>query len=271
VINPLESILPFRHEDEKTFLNKIHPAVRVILPFFFVVPFLIIENIYLIYTFMLFTLIFILIVRLNFLRIISKLKNIIPFILLIVLFLPLYIGTTILFQINVIINIVIYQEGVLRSYFLFMRILGAAFIFMTFFSSLTYSEFIEALTSLKVPSFLVGSFIIMLHYLPIISSSHKKIIEAQELRGEKLTNYRNRLKTYGFIMGKTLISNMEHSEHLYESLKMRGFSGKLTFAPRKITIYDITMFMLFLVFSIYLIYFANLKDIYEEVFRLFLL
>lgn len=267
----MESILPFRHEDEKTLLNEVHPVVRLVLPFIFVVPFLLIENIYLIYSYILLTIVLIIITRLNLLRILRRLKNVIPFILLITVFLPLYIGDIIIYQINIGITINVYQEGILRAFFLFMRIFGATFIFMSFFSSLTYSEFIEALTSIKLPAFFVGSFIIMLHYIPIIATSNKKILEAQELRGKKITNYWQRLKVHAFIMGKSLVSNMERSEHLYESLKMRGFSGELTFAPRKVKIYDFVILLIFILISMYLIYFINLESIYAEVFKLFLL
>ena len=90
------------------------------------------------------------------------------------------------------------------------------------------------------------------------------------MHGKKITNYWERFKVHGFIMGKSLVSNMERSEILYESLKMRGFSGELTFAPRKIKVYDIAILLLFLLISIYLIYFINLETIYTEVIALFL-
>ena len=96
----MESILPFRHEDEKTFLNKVHPLVRLILPFIFVLPFLLIDNIYLIFTFILITFSFILISRLPLLRILSRVRKVIPFIFVITIFLPFYIGQTVILRIN---------------------------------------------------------------------------------------------------------------------------------------------------------------------------
>ncbi len=266
----MEAILPFRHEEEKTYLNNIHPLVRMILPFIFVLPFLLIDNIFLIYTFIIFTFFISLIARLPLLRIFSRLKNIIPFILLITIFIPFYIGSTVILQINVGFTLNIYKEGLDRSYLMFMRIFGATYIFMSFFSSLTYSEFIEALTTMRLPSFFVGSLIIMLHYIPIIASSNKKILEAQKLRGKKITNYWEKLKAHAYVMGKSLVTNMEHSERLYESLKMRGFTGKLTFAPKKIKIIDLVLLVLFFGVMIYLVFFMNLELIYKEVFALFL-
>ena len=61
----LETSLPFRHENENTFLVNIHPLIRLILPFIIVVPFLILNDIYLIISLILITLIFSLVARLN--------------------------------------------------------------------------------------------------------------------------------------------------------------------------------------------------------------
>ena len=94
---------------------------------------------------------------------------------------------------------------------------------------------------------------------------------AQELRGKKVTTYREKLKTHAFIMGKSIVMNMERSEKLYESMKMRGFSGKITFATRKIKIKDILLIIALLLIMISLIFFINLEAIYMGVIKLFLL
>jgi energy-coupling factor transporter transmembrane protein EcfT len=142
---------------------------------------------------------------------------------------------------------------------------------MSFFSYLTYSEFIEALTKLRIiPSLFIGSLVIMLHYIPILADSNKKILEAQELRGKKMTTYREKFKTHAYIMGKSIARNLERSEKLYESLRMRGFSGKITFATKKIRFIDVTILVLFLAMMIYFIFIIDLKSIYQGVFDLFL-
>ncbi len=263
--------LPFKHEDEKNFLNRIHPLVRFILPFIFVLPFLIINDVYLVVTIILVVLIFNLVFRLHLKKTLSKLKALLPFILLITIFVPLYVGNTVIYQLNIGISLNIYKEGLIFATTLFFRIIGSMFVFLTFFMSLTYSEFIEALTRLRaIPSFFIGSIVIMLHYIPILAKSNRKILEAQDLRGKNFTSYWRRLKTHGFIMGKNVVNNMERSEKLYESLKMRGFSGKITFASRKIKFVDISIVVIFLSIVIYVIYFINLEQIYIEVFKLFL-
>ena len=266
----MEIILPFKHEDEKNILNNIHPLTRFILPFILVIPFLIINDIYLIITVILLVLLFNLGFRLQILTIFSRLRALLPFVLLITIFIPLYMGNTILFQLNMGISLNIYVEGLIFAITLFFRIIGAAFVFLTFLSSLTYSEFIEALTKLRaIPSFFTGSIIIMLHYIPILAKSNRKVLEAQNLRGKNVTSYWRRLKTHAFIMGKNLVSNMERSEKLYESLKMRGFSGKITFAPKKLKVLDVSVVFSFLVISFLLSYLINLEQIYTEVIGLF--
>jgi len=266
----LDIELPFKHEDEKNFLNKIHPLIRFILPFILVIPFLIITDVYLVITIIIFVIFFNLVFRLHLLKIISKLKTLIPFILLITIFVPFYVGNTVFIQLNLGIPLNIYVEGLAYALTLFFRIIGAAFVFLTFLTSLTYSEFIEALTKMRaIPSFFIGSIVIMLHYLPILAKSNRKILEAQDLRGKNFTSYWQRLKTHAFIMGKNVVHNMERSEILYESLKMRGFSGKITFSSKKIKFADILIVLIFLSIMISFIYFINLEQIYMGVLKLF--
>jgi energy-coupling factor transporter transmembrane protein EcfT len=117
---------------------------------------------------------------------------------------------------------------------------------------------------------LVGSLVIMLHYIPILATSNKKILDAQEMRGKKISSYWQKLKTHAYIMGKSIVINMEQSEKLYESLKMRGFSGEITFITKRFKIFDITLLGFALLIMLSLIFFIDLKLIYTEVFNLFL-
>jgi energy-coupling factor transporter transmembrane protein EcfT len=209
--------------------------------------------------------------RLHLIKLFSKLKALTPFILLITIFIPFYVGSTVVFQLNIGISLNIYKEGLIFALILFFRIIGAAFVFLTFLTSLTYSEFIEALTKLRaIPPFFIGSIVIMLHYLPILAKSNKKVLEAQDLRGKNFTSYWQKLKTHAFIMGKNVVHNMERSEVLYESLKMRGFSGKITFSSKKIKFADILLLLVFLIIIVFFIYFINLKQIYMGVLKLFI-
>ncbi|MFX0018629.1 MAG: energy-coupling factor transporter transmembrane component T family protein [Promethearchaeota archaeon] len=267
----MKSYLPFKHEKERNLLNGLHPIIRFLLPFLFVIPFLIFNNVFLVITVILIVTCINIFFKLHIFKTISRLRVLIPFLLIICIFIPFYLGNTIIFQIRIGIVLNIYLEGLKMALLLFFRIIGAAFTFLSFFSSLTYSEFIEALTKIRIiPAFIIGSIVIMLHYIPILASSNRKVLDAQELRGKNLTSYWQKLKTHAFIMGKNIVNNMERSEKLYESLKMRGFTGKITFAPRKLKIYDYLVVFLTLSLIISLIFFINLEQIYVGVFRLFL-
>ncbi|MFW9821342.1 MAG: energy-coupling factor transporter transmembrane component T family protein [Candidatus Thorarchaeota archaeon] len=266
----MKTTLPFRSESEKRFLNKSHPLTRFILPFIFVLPFLIIEDIYLIITILLITLILGIVFQLHLLKALSRLKIIIPLVLLITIFIPFYIGETILYQLDGFIKITIFQEGVYLAFLIFLRVIASLFIFMLYFTSLTYSEFIEALTKLRIPRAIVGSLIIMLHYIPILAASNKKILESQEIRGKKISSYWQKLKTHAYIMGKSILTNMERSEKLYESLKMRGFSGGITFITKNYKIIDFVLLGFVSLIMVSCVFFIDLELIYSEVFRLFL-
>ncbi len=249
---------------------RVHPLIRLILPFILVIPVLLLEDFYLLFTIVLVTLIIDLMLRLSIIKILSRLKVIIPFIFLITVFIPFYVGDTKFYILNLGFRIIIYKEGLYLASLIFFRVIGALFIFMSFFSTLTYSEFIDALTKLRLPSVLVGSLIIMIHYIPILAMSNKKILDAQEMRGKKITSYWQKLKTHAYIMGKSIIMNMERSERLYESLKMRGFSGKITFVQNKLKLTDLGLIILFSLMVIIFIFVIDLELIYQGVFTLIL-
>ncbi|MBD3195237.1 MAG: hypothetical protein GF317_09290 [Candidatus Lokiarchaeota archaeon] len=255
-------ILPFRQQNEETPLSKIHPLARIIIPFILVIPTLLISDYFLIITILLLTLLTNLFFRLKTIKVLSTTKAILPFIIIITIFIPLYYGNTIYLQVFIGIQITIYQEGLAFAILLFLRIFTAIFVFLSYFSALSYSEFIEAITKAHLPSMFVGSIVILLHYIPILATSNRKILEAQELRGKKVTSYWLKLKAHAFIMGKSIVSNMERSEKLYESLKMRGFSGKITFAPRGIKKMDLVILFFFLSLEIIFVIIIDLETIY---------
>ncbi|MFX1426198.1 MAG: energy-coupling factor transporter transmembrane component T family protein [Promethearchaeota archaeon] len=266
----MKTELPFRLENERPNLKKIHPLIRFIIPFIFVIPFIIIDDIYLIFSILLVVFLTALVLRLKILEIFSRMKIIIPLVFLLTIFIPLYVGDTVLYQFDIGNGITIFKEGLILASLILFRVLGAFFVFMSFFSSLTYSEFIEALTKLRIPSIFVGSLIVMLHYIPILAQSNKKILEAQEMRGKNISTYPQKLKTHAYIMGKSIVTNMERSEKLYESLKMRGFSGKITFVTRKLTLFDLGLLFFFTVVLFFFIFVFNLQAIYQGVITLIL-
>ena len=266
----MKTVLPFMHEDQRIFFSKINPLARFFLPFILIIPTLFQSNLYLIISILISVLILGLIFRLRLLECLSRIKLIIGFLVFILFFIPFYVGESIIISFTIGIQFNIYLEGIELVILIFFRVFTAALTFLVFFSSLTYSEFIEALATIRIiPSILIGSIIIMLHYIPILASSNKKILEAQELRGKNISKYSSKLKTHAYIMGKNIISNMERSERLYESLKMRGFTGKITFKTRKFKFIDYIILITVIIFMIILTYFINLELIYLKVFSLF--
>ncbi|MFX0176298.1 MAG: hypothetical protein ACFE85_08720, partial [Candidatus Hodarchaeota archaeon] len=118
----MKGVLPFKHEDDKKILNRIHPLVRFILPFILVVPFLIINDVFLTLTIILLNVILSIVFRLKLAYILSKLRVLIPFLLLLTIFIPFYIGETIIFQLNLHFNLIIYLELFNLEIHIFLRV-----------------------------------------------------------------------------------------------------------------------------------------------------
>ena len=77
----MKPYLPFRHENERNMLNNLHPVIRFILPFLLVIPFLIFNDLYLIITIILVVFCINIAFKLHFIKIISRLRVLIPFLL----------------------------------------------------------------------------------------------------------------------------------------------------------------------------------------------
>jgi len=75
----MKASLPFKHEEEKVLFNSVHPLVRLIIPFIWVIPFLILNDVFLILTIILINLIISFFFRLALAKSFLKLKVILPF------------------------------------------------------------------------------------------------------------------------------------------------------------------------------------------------
>lgn len=149
-----------------------------------------------------------------------------------------FIWTKILYQWDLgFIRIYIYSDRLEYAMLFLLRIIGMFLIFMIYLSSLSFTEFV---TIRLLPKSIASSLIIMIRYIPDFLAKNKKLAEAQKICGQELIKSKfTRIKLAGYIIGSTLVKTFEKSEKLYESMIMRGFSGKITIKRKPIKYYDI--------------------------------
>ena len=120
-----------------------------------------------------------------------------------------------------------YSEGLYLGLLLGSRMFAILLTFLATLSQMHLSEFIEALRTLRVPSSVLGSLLIMFRYVPLFMEERSRMQDAQLLRGYSQGKRFERIKSMGYLVGTTINRSFDRSTRVYESMSLRGF-GKGT-------------------------------------------
>jgi len=145
-----------------------------------------------------------------------------------ILLLPFFYGTSVIYSATMPWGpLFAYQEGLDLGFLIGLRIIGLITLFLAALSHMSLGEFIGALRTLRVPSSVLGSLLIMLRYIPLFIEERQRMQEAQQLRGFERGERKDRIRSLGFLVGSTIDRAMDRSIVVYESMALRGFSRGL--------------------------------------------
>ncbi|MFX0108798.1 MAG: energy-coupling factor ABC transporter permease [Candidatus Hodarchaeota archaeon] len=116
-----------------------------------------------------------------------------------------------------------YWEGFFFGLLLGMRMFAILLVFLATLSHMTLSEFIGALRTLRVPTSILGSLLIMFRYVPLFLEERSRMQDAQRIRGfERGTGF-EKLRSLGYLVGTTIDRAFDRSSRVFESMSLRGF------------------------------------------------
>jgi energy-coupling factor transport system permease protein len=138
--------------------------------------------------------------------------------------LPFFYGNSVIYSFNTPWGqLHAYREGLDFGILIGLRIIGLITLFLAALSHLSLGEFIGALRTLRIPSSILGSLLIMLRYIPLFIEERHRMHEAQQLRGFERGDRMDRIRSLGFLVGSTIDRAMDRSIVVYESMTVRGF------------------------------------------------
>lgn len=138
--------------------------------------------------------------------------------------LPFFHGNSVIYTFNLPWGeLLAYREGLDLGILIGLRIFGLITLFLAAFSHMSLGEFIGALRTLRIPSSVLGSLLIMLRYIPLFIEERHRMHEAQQLRGFEQGERMDRIRSLGFLVGSTIDRAMSRSIVVYESMTLRGF------------------------------------------------
>ncbi|MHA2395153.1 MAG: energy-coupling factor ABC transporter permease [Candidatus Thorarchaeota archaeon] len=142
-----------------------------------------------------------------------------------VFFEPFLYGSTIIYTINLPWGqVYAYSEGLYLGLLLGSRMFAILLTFLATLSHMTLSEFIGALRTLKIPSSILGSMLIMFRYVPLFMEERSRMQDAQSLRGFNRGRRFERIRSLGYLVGTSINRSFDRSVTAYESMTLRGFS-----------------------------------------------
>jgi energy-coupling factor transporter transmembrane protein EcfT len=145
-----------------------------------------------------------------------------------IFFVPFLYGNTVVTTLNLPTGpVYIYQEGIEFGVLIGLRMMSLILLFLIALSQMTLTGFMGALRTLRVPSSILGSLLIMLRYVPLFIEERKRMQDAQSLRGLERGTRGNRIRSLGFMVGSNIDRAFDRSISVYESMKLRGFGGKM--------------------------------------------
>ncbi|MHA2058257.1 MAG: energy-coupling factor ABC transporter permease [Candidatus Thorarchaeota archaeon] len=141
-----------------------------------------------------------------------------------VIFEPFLYGSTIIYTIYLPWGqIYAYSEGLYLGLLLGSRMFAILLTFLAALSHMTLSGFIGALRTLKVPSSILGSLLIMFRYVPLFMEERSRMQDAQSLRGFSRGRRFERIRSLGYMVGTSINRSFDRSVTAYESMTLRGF------------------------------------------------
>ena len=150
-------------------------------------------------------------------------------------------------------QIVVFQEGIDLGILLGLRMVALILIFLSTLSHMTLTEFIAALKTLRVPSLILGSLLIMLRYIPLFLEERGRMQDALALRGLQRSSRVDRVKSLGFMIGSTIDRAFGRSVTVFEAMKLRGFGKGTSIQGAGLRKRDVFL-LLVLLFTIYAVF-----------------
>ncbi|MHA1339801.1 MAG: energy-coupling factor transporter transmembrane component T family protein [Promethearchaeota archaeon] len=252
------NIIPFRSYNLIDKFSKYHPDVRILVALFYSVYIALSSNVLVILGVLLFQLFVAMLGKIKIAPVLKRLLITEPFMIILVLFIPFFNGTEILYTFYIDgFKIIIYKDKLLFTILVLVRIMSIFIILMLYFSSISFSEFV----SLRIlPPIITSTLIIMLNFIPEFFIRNNKTVEAQKLRGlELIHSKKSKIKYAGYLIGNSLIISLDRSERLYEGMLLRGYSGKIEIERQKISKKDFGFILLNILGLVFIYFTINLS------------
>ena len=180
------------------------------------------------------------------LYILKRSLTLLPFILVISIFIPFITSGPSLFELSIgPISTHITSSGLIRFFSIGFRAFISFLATILLVSTTRFGDLMRAASVLGLPSIMVVLLSFMYRYLFILVDEAAHMLIARDLRGSK--RGLPVLVASGGIVGALLVRSFEHADKLYAAMLLRGYTGQpVTLTPMRFKSTDIVISIFFL-------------------------
>jgi cobalt/nickel transport system permease protein len=147
---------------------------------------------------------------------------IIPFAVLVALFLPFFSGGETVSVAGIALSI----EGLERFSNIVMKAFLSVFCMTILAETTEFSELLKGFEELKVPAIIVVLVSFTYRYFSVIVEEARRMKIARDMRSRK-GNFMWQARTLGTIVAQLFIRSYERSERIFQAMTIRGFTGEI--------------------------------------------
>lgn len=206
----------------ESFLHKLDPRIKILVFLSFALLCAISKGLLVPFLYLITSLIFIFITKLNSKALLNRLAGANFFILFIWIFIPFSYESNHYISLGI---LKISYEGLKYALSITLKCNAIILATIALLSTSTIFSLAHAMLHLKVPSKLVTIFFLFYRYISVMHEEYTKIKRAVFARGFIPKTNIHTYKTYAYVLGALLLKSFERSEEIYRAMLARGFKG----------------------------------------------
>ena len=213
-----------KYADIKSPLHNFDPRAKLVCIFILMISIVLLNDLRILLIGLIISIGLVVISKLPFFFILSRLKWIALFILAVLIILPLSVGSTPLVSFFF---LTINLEGLLLALTIALKAFSVILLIFPMLSTMKFTTFIKALEKLHLPNKLVQIISFTYRYIFVLFNELKRTLTSIDSRSHKKGSTSYKLRVFGNAIGMLLVRSYERGERIFQSMIARGYSGKI--------------------------------------------
>ncbi len=207
----------------QSFIHQLDPVIRILAALILSVSAALSDHLYLVWAYWGIAVTLVAAARLNFKRVLIRLKPVLFFLIAVWILLPLTFDKT---QAVMLWKIDLSVRGIELSAKISVKAISILLIFISLISTMTVSALGNGLHRLRIPDKMVFLLLMAYRYIGVIENEYFRLRRAAKLRGFRPGTNLHSYRTFSYLAGMLFVRASIRANRVYQAMLCRGFNQK---------------------------------------------